>query len=33
MKLDYRVGEVQKGQNIDYVIFEWSLNDKLHING
>ena len=22
------VGRVQKGQNIDYVIYEWSLDDK-----
>ena len=26
---DYRVGGwVKKGQNIDYVIFEWSLNNN-----
>ena len=25
MLFDYRVGGVQKGQNIDYVIYGWSL--------
>ena len=28
MKFDYKVGGVQNDQNIDYVIFEWSLIQK-----
>ena len=30
MRFDYRVGGVQKGLNLDYVIFEWSLT-KLYL--
>ena len=32
MKIDYRVGGVQKCQNIDYVILEWTLFKKFMSN-
>ena len=32
MLIDYRVGGVQKGQNIDYVIYEWSLSKPASMN-
>ena len=33
MMIDYRVGGwVQKGQNIDYIILEWSLIENYILN-